>query len=222
MNLGWAVPNRPIQLLSACLGGVVAGSLFAVLRKLFGWYVATFPTYQNIYGALSVVPIFLVWMYLSWTVVLLGAVLTAGLGEWKSSGGRPADADLRAGPKMIAALRVLALMFEASHSGRRIKRRDLLARVGSGEGTVDRVLAMLRGARFIDRTEAGGWVLTRDLASVTLYDLYRALGLGLNDDDLDFAGVEGWEDRLREKLTALQGAQRGTLDISLRKVIDDL
>ncbi len=216
------VPNRPIRWPVACLGGIVAGGLFAMLRKLFGWYVATFPTYQNIYGALSVVPIFLVWMYLSWTVVLLGAVLTAGLDEWKSNGGRPADTDLQAGPRIVAALRILALVFGASHTGRRIKRRNLLAGVGGGEGAVDRVLAMLRDAGFVDRTEADGcWVLTRDLAEISLYDLYRALQLGLNDDDLEIAGVEGWEARLREKLTALHGAQRGALDINLRKVLSD-
>ena len=42
-----------------------------------------FPTYQTVYGALSAVPIFLVWMYLSWAAVLVGAVVTASLSEWR-------------------------------------------------------------------------------------------------------------------------------------------
>jgi len=45
-------------------------------------YLVYFPIYRTIYGALSAVPIFLVWMYLSWAAVLIGAVVTASLSEW--------------------------------------------------------------------------------------------------------------------------------------------
>ncbi|MBT7505536.1 MAG: YihY family inner membrane protein, partial [Rhodospirillales bacterium] len=77
------IPNRAVSIKAALVGGLSAGILFTVLRQLFGWYVATFPTYQSIYGALSVVPIFLIWMYLSWTVVLLGAFITTSVTEWR-------------------------------------------------------------------------------------------------------------------------------------------
>ncbi len=97
------IPNRPVGFIAALVGGVLAGLAFTVLRKTFGWYVVTFPTYQNIYGALSVVPIFLVWMYLSWLVVLVGAVLTASMSEWQSAGGKPlSSSPCRCWPPSIA------------------------------------------------------------------------------------------------------------------------
>jgi len=59
------IPNRPVSLTAGISGALIAGIGFTILRKIFSWYIVTFPTYQNIYGAMSVIPIFLIWMYLS-------------------------------------------------------------------------------------------------------------------------------------------------------------
>ena len=75
------VPNRTVPWRHAIAGGVAAGILFSTLRWAFALYLVTFPVYRTLYGALSVVPIFLVWMYLSWAVILFGAVLTASLAD---------------------------------------------------------------------------------------------------------------------------------------------
>jgi len=217
------IPNRPISIRAAFIGGLSSGILFAILRKIFGWYVATFPTYQNIYGALSVVPIFLVWMYLSWTVVLLGAVLTASLGEWQSAGGQPLNRELRAGPRMVVGLRILGLLFEASQTGKTVTRKTILGRLGSGEESVERVLAMLIQAEFVSRAEQGGWILSRDLASATLYDLYQGLELGLRDEDLIIGAAENaenWRVRLSDQLTHLQSAQQQATDVFIRELIE--
>jgi membrane protein len=49
------------------------------MQRLFALYVVKFPTYTLIYGAFAAIPIFLLWLYLSWSVILLGALLTAEL-----------------------------------------------------------------------------------------------------------------------------------------------
>ncbi|MDD9879079.1 MAG: YihY family inner membrane protein [Magnetovibrio sp.] len=218
----FTIPNRPVQVLSACAGGITAGLLFAALRKVFGWYVATFPTYQSIYGALSVIPIFLIWMYLSWTVVLMGAVMTASVSEWRRSGGRPLIGELRAGPRLLLALRVLAMLNDASQVGERVTRRRFLSDLGSGEEAVDRILLMLRDGHFVERAERNGWVLSRDIDTATLYDLYKALGLALRDDDVEIAGVTGWEAELRHRLKELQKAQQGATNVSLKSVLTEV
>ena len=212
------IPNRSVSLRAACIGGVSSGFLFAGLRQIFGWYVATFPTYQNIYGALSVVPIFLVWMYLSWTVVLFGAVLTASLSEWQSSGGAPANKALRAGPRMMVGLRILSLLFAASAEGGKVTRRSMLGEIGCGEDAAERVLHYLQNAKFIERVEAGGWVICRDLSKATLYDLYQALELGLRDEDIQLTKNDGADDcsnRLSEQLAILKKAQYKATNIRI-------
>ncbi len=80
------VPNRRVAWRNAIAGGLAAGILFSTLRWAFGMYLVYFPIYRTIYGALSAVPIFLVWMYLSWAAVLIGAVVTVSLSEWRGAG----------------------------------------------------------------------------------------------------------------------------------------
>jgi len=75
------VPNRRVGLARAASGGIIAGVLFEFAKRGFGLYLAHFPTYTMIYGALAVVPLLLIWMYLSWVIVLFGATLTASLLE---------------------------------------------------------------------------------------------------------------------------------------------
>ena len=215
----FAIPNRPVRITTALVGGIMAGLLFALLRKGFGWYVATFPTYQNIYGALSVVPIFLIWMYLSWTVVILGGVLTASVSDWRISGGKPDTGSLRPGQRTVLALRVLAILFEGSRDGRRIRRQELLSDVGGSESALDQVMELLQGADFIDQSARGGWVLTRDLDVATLHELGHAMRLGIRDADLDSTGEDGWEGRLKARLKEMKTAEKSAASVTLRSIL---
>ena len=86
----WAVPNRRIVPWHAACGGLLAALGFALMQRLFGLYVAKFPTYAVIYGAFAAVPIFLLWLYLSWAVILIGALVVAEIPA-KASGRRGAS-----------------------------------------------------------------------------------------------------------------------------------
>lgn len=77
------VPYCRVAWRDALGGGLAAGLVFAGLRWLFGIYLIYFPSYQTIYGALSAVPVFLLWLFLSWSVVLAGAVIAASGPNWR-------------------------------------------------------------------------------------------------------------------------------------------
>ncbi|MFI3242365.1 MAG: YihY family inner membrane protein [Alphaproteobacteria bacterium] len=76
------VPNKKIKVRHALIGAFVAVVLFAVLRFAFGFFMASAGTYKTLYGALAVIPIFLIWMYLSWSVVIFGAIVTSSVNDF--------------------------------------------------------------------------------------------------------------------------------------------
>lgn len=70
------VPHYPVKFKHALIGGFVAALLFELSKVIFGYYVSYFPTYKFIYGAMATIPLFLVWVYISWLIFLLGAEIT--------------------------------------------------------------------------------------------------------------------------------------------------
>ena len=73
------VPNTPVKWKHALAGGVFVAVCLALARQILGWYLSRMPTYSLIYGAFATVPILLLWIYLSWLIVLFGAVIAAYL-----------------------------------------------------------------------------------------------------------------------------------------------
>ena len=77
------VPNCRVRFSHAVIGGVIASLIFQIAKKAFTFYVTKFNTYEVIYGALATLPIFLIWIFVSWCVFLLGAQVAAALGRLK-------------------------------------------------------------------------------------------------------------------------------------------
>ena len=73
------VPNRYVDWRDAVWGGLAAAVAFEFAKRGFGIFIKQFPNYTIIYGALAALPLFLLWMYLSWMITLVGALITAAL-----------------------------------------------------------------------------------------------------------------------------------------------
>lgn len=77
------VPNKKVNFFHALTGAFVAMFLFWVLKNGFALFMLKNNVYKTLYGAVAVVPLMLVWMYLYWAAVIFGAVVTAAIQEYK-------------------------------------------------------------------------------------------------------------------------------------------
>lgn len=82
-GLYFAVPNAKVGLVNALFGGFFAAFGFLLMQKGFELYLSYFPSITLVYGAFATVPIFLLWLYLSWAVILLGALVAVTLPEFR-------------------------------------------------------------------------------------------------------------------------------------------
>jgi membrane protein len=187
------VPNRYVDWHDALWGGLVAALAFEVAKRVFAIFIRQFPTYAIIYGALAALPLFLLWMYLSWMITLVGALLTAALPVVKYErwwyepvpGGAFVDA--------VAVLKVLhgsaKLTGTTLVSGAQIRAHT---RIGYDEmsSLLDRMVAagwvgrVQQDARaqvlwgWNAREGMDNWVLLVDPAQIRLADVYRLFVFG--------------------------------------------
>jgi membrane protein len=199
------IPTRPVRWADAACGAVIAAILFELLKRGFGYYLGILTSYQTLYGALATLPIFLIWMYLGWLVVLIGAEITASLPEWRS-GRRDPDERPRRGDVLGIALGALASLRRIQGMPSGGEKLDYLSReLGAEIGKLTYVMDMLRGARFVVRSDNRRWVLARDLNAVTLNDLVNALNISLAD-------VQDCPKQTMTVMTDLAAGERGLLD----------
>ena len=77
------VPNYRVRWRHGLIGSLFATMMFEIAKRGFVFFVTNFANYKAIYGAVAALPVFLIWIYLSWTIILAGAVMTATLPEWR-------------------------------------------------------------------------------------------------------------------------------------------
>ena len=169
------VPHRTIHWRHAFAGALLATVAFEVVKWGLGLYLASFGSYSKIYGTLAAVPIFLLWIYLSWVAVLLGASLASSLSAFRY---QPASMRLPAGYEMYGLIRLLARFNEARARGRglhseQIQRLEPMLT----DSLVQQMLAQLSEINVVRRAEDGEWLLARDLDELTMAELYEACQL---------------------------------------------
>jgi len=172
------VPNTPVRRSHAWAGAVFAAVGIEVARRLLAWYIGKVPAYSLVYGAFATVPILLVWIYVAWVVVLLGAVVAAYLPSLMTGTRRRSGH----GWQFQVALEVLRELDAARVSARRGLSAPELARILELETVqLEPVLETLVDLDWVGRVneiedeEDTRYVLLADVASTALEPLIRHL-----------------------------------------------
>lgn len=165
------VPNRRVSWRCASIGALLGAILFEFARWGFAEFIRNSPNYEEIYGALAAIPIFLLWIYLSWIIVILGASIAASISAFEYN--VPHEA-LPEGAEFIGLLVVLQHFVDAQRAGDSVDPATVRIRESYlPSNAIAGYFEDLQRADMIQRGEAGGWLLTRSLDATELLRVYR-------------------------------------------------
>jgi membrane protein len=164
------IPNRRVPWRHALVGGVAAAILFETAKELFAVYVRYAPTYSVVYGAFAAVPVFLIWVYLSWSMVLLGAELTAALGYWRGGSWK---AERSAGSRFHAAVAVARMLAKAAPAA--VPLVKLHRATGLPAQEVEDIVMQMADAGLARREGRSAYGLARSPDEITFEHLHRAI-----------------------------------------------
>lgn len=173
--LFFTVPNRSVRWKDALIGGFCTAVVLEILRVGIAYYLSKFPSYTVIYGTFATIPIFLLWVYMSWMVILLGATITALLPALRQ---RRWAQQHYVGAAYLDGVRVLHVLWEGwrkqtpgQHIGELCERLDL------HQDELDNVLHTLKRLGYVvdtEHDELETWVLACDPARAELQPLIDA------------------------------------------------
>ncbi len=204
-----AVPNRDVDWRDAAWGGLLAALAFEIAKRGFAVYIEQFPTYSRIYGALAALPLFLLWIYLSWMITLVGALLVAALPIVKYERWWHQSVP---GGAFVDAMAILNVLHAACHGGDTalVSTAAIRARTRLGFDEMETLLEKMRAAGWVGRVNveapvrvewgkrvsgvADHWVLLANPNKMSLADVYRLFVFGGMAVNTGMAPVAGDSD----------------------------
>ncbi|MCL4118333.1 UNVERIFIED_CONTAM: hypothetical protein GTU68_008590 [Idotea baltica] len=196
------VPNAMVPFKHALAGGCLAALLFELAKFIFRLYIELFPSYQLIYGAFAVIPLFLLWIYVCWLIVLFGAELVCNMSfssEWAE----------QAVPQGLMALSVLYFFYECQQKGLKLSYKDVLKKEWYlPEYQWREIIAFLENQKLISVSGSGYWVLSRDLSNYSLYTFIRDVPWPVlcSNSLPDVFSQLPWYDLVQESINARESA----------------
>jgi membrane protein len=210
------IPNCAVRWRDGALGALIATIAVEILKVGFTIYIGISSFYQTVYGALAIIPIFLLWMYISWMAVLLGAVVAAALPNWRI--------DERVGPIPSGGVRLgfsLALIASLARALRRGELRStpaLAAELGVATTVVDEHMRPLAEAGIVAHTQEGCWVLSWAPETATLHDLYEALHLPLAGRWMGQAAAP-WQRQVAPAMDRIVKAESAAMGVTIASLL---
>ena len=204
------VPNCQVPLRHALIGGVFAASTFTLARMVFTGVMAE-SSYALVYGAFAAVPLFLLWIYVTWIIVLAGAVLAHSLSAFQTT-------EQAQTPPLMKALDILYLFWRAQQQGRGIAELEIIRpnevlKDGIDADSWRRIRDALINAQWLKRLDRGHYLLSRDLHEVTLAMLAHMMRA---EPDYHLPPQHlGWQREASSLLHDMRDKEATALDLSL-------
>ncbi|TXS92143.1 YihY family inner membrane protein [Parahaliea maris] len=213
-----SVPNCRVPFRHAIAGGVLAAIAFNLARTLFTALVQG-SSITFIYGAFAAVPLFLLWIYVSWNIVLMGGIFVHSLSAYQSS-------EQAARPTVLKALDVLYLFWTRQRSGRPVREIELLnGRVKVVQGLDSETWRHLREVfkqhNLIAQNQRGHYLLSRDLHGITFWQVKEWVDAERPLAKEDIGAQMAWQQRAYTLLREERHHQRETLNMNLVELFEE-
>ncbi len=184
----WFIPRCKVRLLYAVIAGVLVSVTFEILKQTFGFVMSNFTSYQSIYGAFAALPIFLLWIYLSWNLILLGVEISYSLTIFETK-------DVSPRHTLLSIMQMLYVVYYHHQHGETVseeKLRQVLSR--NDMPNWYQYISYLQDNNLITSTDDGNYTLKRPLTGYTFWDFYQHLPYPLphNHDLLYNHRFEPW------------------------------
>ena len=167
--LNWTIPNRSVPIKSAFIAGLFSAVVFELLKNLFGFIMSNFTSYEVVYGAFAAIPIFLLWIFLSWNIVLIGVEISYALTAFT------AHKEQKRHP-VIMLLDLMELFYKKQQHGLSVSDDEALDVLGRDEiGRWPSYVLMLEQQNLVKRTDDNQYVLVRNLSQVDFWSFYSQL-----------------------------------------------
>lgn len=220
VGMYWFIPKTQVPIKNAAIAGVVVAILFETLKNAFGSIITNFTSYEAIYGAFAVFPVFLMWIYLSWNVILLGVEIsyTLTIFDTKHAPSRHA---------FLSVLQMLHLTHEHHQNGKTVSEKELRAILSPQELTHwSTYINKLIESKLITPTQNHEYVLSTDLGTISLWQFHQSLPYRLPfSDELqavmsDESGDQMWLYKLHTRLNQAQKHTQNELNVSLEQLFN--
>jgi len=196
-----AVPNCYVPRSHALLAAAFTVVALECMKKLFAIYIKQFASFKLVYGAFSSFPIFLLWVYSGWIIILGGAVLSACLSYWNDDGWRKAG---HQGTRFEMAIQLLDLLEAARQQGRMLHIDELRRKAGLGIDLTYQLLEAMAEKDWVTSTRDGRWLLSCSLDQIKLIEVFEQAVVPLMSEKNGVYG--GCINRMRSQLEQNVGA----------------
>lgn len=171
----YLVPNTEVKPTAALFAGLFSGFLFILSKNLYGIYTSNIITYSQVYGPLSIIPIFLLWLYLIWLIVLLGAVISYVFQHRSSLKYMLNKNKINQGLRDLIATAILLVLFK-NFKNRNIEALSfstLLDKINFPAEDIENELENLKENNIIAETENGKFIPLVEIQNLDVWDIYQ-------------------------------------------------
>jgi len=173
------MPNTRVKFLSALIGGIIGGTLWQLAQWVYLHFQIGVAKYNAIYGSFSQIPLFLIWLYISWVIVLLGSEISFAVQNIKTYRKEAESLNISLADKEKFAIRIMMLLAKNFDSSEKLLTNENISeKLNIPIKLVNEILSVLEKTSLvieIKKNEHTHYVPGRPLEKISVYDIIKSL-----------------------------------------------